>query len=160
MEEREFNRATLGVASTMAMSGRVTTEAMNPNLETGKEGSFGRIARLTFVGSLMTAGLFVALAPMRARAEDKDVRAEIEALQNQVAGLQATVSALKSQLQAVQSNPALALGPFVSVDPNPEIGVAGPHITFKGANIHIVSGSGMTNDNGNPPRAWQFNHWL
>jgi hypothetical protein len=60
------------------------------------------------------------------------------------------LSALESQLHAVQSNPALALGPFVCVDPNPEIGVAGPHITFKGANIHIVSGSGMTNDNGNP----------
>jgi hypothetical protein len=46
----------------------------------------------------------------------------------------------------VQSNPALALGPFVSVDPNPEIGVIGPNITFSGANIHIVSGSGSTDD--------------
>jgi trimeric autotransporter adhesin len=51
-------------------------------------------------------------------------------------------------LAAVQSNHALALGPFVSVDPNPEIGVIGPNITFSGANIHIVSGSGSTNDNG------------
>jgi trimeric autotransporter adhesin len=42
------------------------------------------------------------------------------------------------------------LVPFVSVDPNPEIGVAGPHIIFSGANIHIVSGSGATNDHGNP----------
>jgi hypothetical protein len=50
----------------------------------------------------------------------------------------------------VQSNHALLLGPFVSVDPNPEIGVIGPNIIFSGANIHIVSGSGMTNDNGNP----------
>jgi hypothetical protein len=53
-------------------------------------------------------------------------------------------------LAAVQSNHALALGPFVSVDPNPEIGVIGPNIIFSGANIHIVSGSGTTNDNGNP----------
>jgi hypothetical protein len=30
---------------------------------------------------------------------------------------------LSSQLVAVQSNYALLLGPFVSVDPNPEIGV-------------------------------------
>jgi hypothetical protein len=38
----------------------------------------------------------------------------------------------------------LALDPFVSVDPNPEIGVIGPNIIFSGANIHIVSGSGST----------------
>jgi hypothetical protein len=50
------------------------------------------------------------------------------------------------QLAAVQSNKALALGPFVSVDPNPEVGVIGPNIIFSGANIHIVSGSGATND--------------
>ena len=37
------------------------------------------------------------------------------------------------QLAAVQSNPALALGPFLSVDANSENGVVGPHITFKGA---------------------------
>ena len=43
-----------------------------------------------------------------------------------------------------------ALNSFVTVDPNPENGVIGPHITFKGANIHIVSGSGSTNDNGSP----------
>jgi hypothetical protein len=53
-------------------------------------------------------------------------------------------------LAAVQSNHALLLGPFVNVDPNPEIGVIGPNIIFSGANIHIVSGSGATNDNGSP----------
>jgi hypothetical protein len=37
----------------------------------------------------------------------------------------------------------------VTVDPNPEIGVIGPNIIFSGANIHIVSGSGSTYDNGN-----------
>jgi uncharacterized coiled-coil protein SlyX len=81
----------------------------------------------------------------------------IEALEAKVASLEQTVSALQSQvttlqtqLAAVQSNHALALGPFVSVDPNPEIGVIGPNIIFSGANIHIVSGSGTTNDNGNP----------
>ena len=43
----------------------------------------------------------------------------------------------------------LALASFVSVDPNPENGVAGPNIVFTGANVHIVSGSGATTDNGN-----------
>jgi len=102
---------------------------------------------------------------------DKGIHAEIAALQAQLAALQHQVNTLQTantdqqneinslkasnttlqkQLAAVQSNHALLLGPFVNVDPNPEIGVIGPNIIFSGANIHIVSGSGMTNDNGNP----------
>jgi hypothetical protein len=95
--------------------------------------------------------------PARADDDERGGHKETEALEAKVASLQAAVSALQdqvttlqTQLAAVQSNHALLLGPFVSVDPNPEIGVVGPHITFTGANIHIVSGSGMTNDNGNP----------
>jgi len=71
-------------------------------------------------------------------------------LQTEVNSLQASNTTLKSELTAVQSNHALALGPFVSVNPNSEIGVAGPNITFTGANIHIVSGSGSTYDKGAP----------
>jgi hypothetical protein len=88
---------------------------------------------------------------------DKGIRVEIAALQVQVASLQSIVSTpqgqvttLQTELAAVQSNHALALGPFVSVDPNPEIRVAGSNIIFSGANIHIVSGFGATDDNGNP----------
>ena len=66
------------------------------------------------------------------------------ALKAQVAALQSQVKALQTQLAAVQSNNALKLGPFVNVNPNPENGVKGPNITFKGANIHIVSGAGAT----------------
>jgi hypothetical protein len=105
------------------------------------------------------------------RDDDKETRAEIAALKAQVESLRSHVSSLQTsnttlqneiksletsnttlqtQLAAVQSNHALLLGPFVSLDPNPEIGVIGPNITFTGANIHIVSGSGSTNDNGNP----------
>jgi FtsZ-binding cell division protein ZapB len=105
---------------------------------------------------------------------DKGIHAEIAALQAQVAALQDQVNTLQDQvntlqtantdqqkeinslqtsnttlqkqLATVQSNRALLLGPFVNVDPNPEIGVIGPNIIFSGANIHIVSGSGRTND--------------
>jgi hypothetical protein len=70
-------------------------------------------------------------------------------LQNEINSLQTSNTTLHSQLAAVRSNHALLLGPFVSVDPNPEIGVIGPNIIFSGANIHIVSGSGRTDDNGN-----------
>jgi FtsZ-binding cell division protein ZapB len=109
---------------------------------------------------------------------DKGIRAEIAALQAQVTSLRSTVSALQGRvsalqtantslqkefnslqtsntalqgkLTAVQANNALLLGPFVSLDPNQRVGVRGPNIIFSGANIHIVSGSGTTTDNGNP----------
>jgi hypothetical protein len=119
---------------------------------------------------LMVAGFLVALTPMPVRADndedsghgrknnDKEIRAETTALQAQVSSLQATVSTLRDQVNSLQtSNTALqnqlahaknvlALDPFVSVDSNPEIGVKGPNIIFSGANIHIVSGSGRTDD--------------
>jgi hypothetical protein len=157
-----FNRATLGVGNTKTMSSRATADRISGGLRTGTKSNLGRIAELTVLGSMVAAGLFVALAPMPARADD--VGKEIAALQTEVADLQSLVgnlqtsnstlakqvNTLQSQLAAVESNPALALGPFVSVDPNPEIGVMGPHIIFKGANIHVISGSGATNDNDNP----------
>jgi prefoldin subunit 5 len=65
------------------------------------------------------------------RDEDRDRRGEhkeIEILESKIATLEATISSLQgkvttleSHLAAVQSNPALALGPFVSVDPNREL---------------------------------------
>jgi hypothetical protein len=67
-------------------------------------------------------------------------------LQTNNAALQSQVNTLQTQLAVVQSNNALLLGPFVNIDPNPEIGVIGPNIIFSGANIHIVSGSGATKD--------------
>jgi hypothetical protein len=101
--------------------------------------------------------------------DDKGIRAEIAAVQAEVISLRSTVSGLQGQVTSLQNSNAklqgqvttlqnqltaarnvLALAPFVSVDPNEDIGVAGPQIKFKGANIHIESGSGATNDNGNP----------
>jgi hypothetical protein len=172
VQRREFNLATIEVANNRDMSGRATADRMNRGLRTGNGRSLWRIACSTFLWSLMVAGLFFTLTPMPGRADDKDrhgdndkgIRAEITALQATVSALQDQVNrlqtantdlqneitALQSQLATVQSNHALLLGPFVSVDPNPEIGVIGPNIIFSGANIHIVSGSGATNDNGNP----------
>jgi hypothetical protein len=174
MQERELNCATIEVANNRDMSGRMTADEMNRSLRTAKGSKLWRIACSTFLWSSMVAGLFIVLAPMPARADndedsghgskdnDKEIRAEITALQAQVSSLQATVSTLQDQVNSLQtSNTALqnqlahaknvlALDPFVSVDPNPEIGVIGPNIIFSGANIHIVSGSGRTDDNGSP----------
>jgi FtsZ-binding cell division protein ZapB len=186
MQER-FNRATIGVASTMDIGGRVTAKEINRGLPT-RIGKSLWSASLPFFGFL-AVGVLIALTPMPGRADedkdrhpghednDKGIRAGIAALQVQVATLQSNVAALKGevgtlqkangalqnevsslqssnttlqkQLATVQSNHALLLGPFVNLDPNPEIGVRGPNITFRGANIHIVSGSGRTDDNGN-----------
>ena len=166
MQDRELNRATTGVVSSMDVRGRATADEIKRGLQNDKKRCFWRIASSAILGYLMAVGLLVALlAPLPASADDgKGIPAEIAALQAQLASLQSTVSALQEQLNSlqssnttlqkqlatVQSNHALLLGPFVNVDPNPEIGVVGPNIIFSGANIHIVSGSGATNDNGNP----------
>jgi hypothetical protein len=168
MKERQIDLATIELANNWDISGRGTADVVNRRLRTGKGRSCWRIASLTFLGSLTVAGLFASVAPLPANADDdensrhghedndKGIRAEIAALKAQVADLQNRVNSLQtsnttlqSQLAAVQSNHALLLGPFVNVDPNPEIGVIGPNIIFSGANIHIASGSGATNDNGN-----------
>jgi trimeric autotransporter adhesin len=139
---------------------------MSRSSRTAKRTKLWHIASLTFFGSLTAACLLVAAAPLPARADndqdsrhkhednDKGIRAEIAALQaqvadlqNQVNSLQASNTTLQNQLAMVQSNKALGLGPFVSVVSGLVDGVNGPHIYFTGANIHIVSGSGMTNDN-------------
>jgi len=78
----------------------------------------------------------------------KALEAEIAALQKEITQVKSTNAALQRQVNLIASNPALQLGPFVSVDPNTENNVIGPNIVFKGANIHIESGSGATDDNG------------
>jgi hypothetical protein len=159
MHKRERNRAAIGVANTTTMSGRLAAEQINRGMRPGKSRRVRRIADFISLGPLAAAGLIVTLAPMAARAEEGGgevpkaiaaLQAKAESLQKIVSALQGQIASLQSQLAAVQSNPALALGPFVSVDTKPESGVVGPHITFKGANIHIVSGSGFTSDNDNP----------
>jgi hypothetical protein len=71
--------------------------------------------------------------------------AQVNSLQTSNATLQSGVTALQHEFDRARS--VLALAPYVSVDPNTEIGVIGPNIVFSGANIHIVSGSGATDDN-------------
>jgi hypothetical protein len=139
MQHAVLNHATLQVADTMGVSGRVTAKSVKHGFRAKKQSDLSRICVLAIFGSV------VLLAPVSARAQG--VPAEIAALKAQVAALQSRVQALQTQLAAVQSNNALKLGAFVTVDPNPENDVIGPNITFKGANIHIVSGSGATNDN-------------
>lgn len=73
-----------------------------------------------------------------------DVTARFAALEAAVATLQAQVSGLESQLAAVAANPALDLGPYVSVDAGMINRLNGPHIIISGANLHIQDGSNST----------------
>jgi len=118
MQRALLNRATIRVADTTDLSGRVTAESIKH------------------------------LAPMPAQTQGLAV--QISDLQAQVAKLQSQVEALQTQLAALQSNSVTQLDPYVSVNPNPIDGVIGPNIIFTGANIHIRSGSGSTNDHGHP----------
>lgn len=164
MQRKECNCARIGVANNRDKGGG------NCGLGAGKVRKLWRIVRSTFLGLIIAGALSLLLAPLHGRADedmdrhfgggDEDQRGlhkEIVVLEAKIATLEATLSSLEgkvttlqTQLAAVRSNPALALGPFVSVDPNPEVGVIGPNITFSGANIHIVSGSQATDDHGNP----------
>lgn len=128
MQTREFKCAIFGRANSREMSGWVAAELVTRGSRPGRRRKLWRIVGLS-LGYLTAAGLVVALAPTRARAEEAGagVHNEIEALEAKVRSLQATVSemqgqisSLQSQLAAIQSNPALALGPFVRVDPNSE----------------------------------------
>jgi hypothetical protein len=152
MQKKELSLATLKVADIRVISGRATAEESNRDLQTGKESQRPRIVSLTVSWCFMAAGLFVALAPMPARADEKSdiaaLQAQITTLQSQVNTQQGQITTLQNQLTMAKS--VLALAPFVSVDAKPEVGVIGPNITFKGANIHIISGMGATDDNGNP----------
>lgn len=73
---------------------------------------------------------------------------QITALQATVAGQAATIATLQKQVTPIASNSALKLGPYVTVNPYPKLGVAGPNITFHSCNVHVNSGTGATDDYG------------
>lgn len=82
--------------------------------------------------SLVTLISVIVLAPPGASAEQGG-------LGNRVAQLEARVAALEEILR------------FVRVESEPINGLAGPHWIFEGANVHVRSGSGETNDGCNHP---------
>lgn len=95
--------------------------------------------------STLALGLIALMLATPASAQPADVKkleAEVATLQGQVAALQATIN-------GANAKNAFALGQFVTVDTTDTInGLAGPHIIFTGANLHVRDGSGTTNDGG------------
>ena len=154
MRSAVLNRATKRVADTTEVSGRVTAQSVKHGLFAKKQSGLLRICALTILGCAVLVGVLAFLAPTHAQAQgiQEAIRHPRKppppTIPRRVAILEAEVATLRAQLAAVQSNNALKLGAFVTVEPDPENGVIGPNITFRGANIHIVSGLGATDDNG------------
>src|SRR5690349_5857534 len=111
-----LNRATVGVAGTRDLSGRLTADSINDGARAPTKSSLWRACGLTIFCSVVSVGVLASLTPVSAFADEGGVPKEIAALKKQVAALQSQVQTLQTQLAAVQSNNALALGPFVSVD--------------------------------------------
>jgi TolA-binding protein len=67
-------------------------------------------------------------------------------LQAQVTQLQIQVATLQQQVTQLQNSKVNKLEPYVKVIPEAINGLQGPHVIFEGANVHVRSGSGATND--------------
>jgi hypothetical protein len=114
------------------------------------------VMTVALVGAVTLQAGPVAAAAGGVPAQVEAVLAQVAALQAQVAALQATVTnqavqiaTLQTQSSNLQNNPVLALGPYVSVNPDGIHNLKGPHIIFTGANVHIRSGGESTDDRGN-----------
>jgi septal ring factor EnvC (AmiA/AmiB activator) len=118
MQRRVFNCATARVANTDSISGWATADEINRGLRTEKGSKLWRIACSTCLGPLMMAGLFVAVEPLPVRADrdedsrpghednEKGIRAEITALQAQVAALQTANTSLQNAFNSLQASNA------------------------------------------------------
>jgi hypothetical protein len=98
---------------------------------------------------LLTAALSLIMSALLAPAATPIVivsQTQLASLQAAVTSLQAQVVTLRSQINVLQASPANRLGPYLSVDTNPNPGkhMKGPTITFSGVNINIVNGLNQT----------------
>jgi hypothetical protein len=123
MQMRELNPASIEATNNKYK------KAENSLSQAGSNWKLWHITSLSLVKSLMVAGFFISLAPLRASGDqdtntrfehadghDRGVRQGIRDLEAKVASLEAIVSALQdkvtslqTQLTAVRSNPALGL---------------------------------------------------
>jgi len=67
----------------------------------------------------------------------------LKTAQTDIAALQARIKTLESR----SSGGVADLEKYVRIETNPINGLAGPHLLITGANVHIRSGSGATDDN-------------
>jgi hypothetical protein len=127
-------------------------------------GRVGNVFMKTLPRIFLISGALALIAPqLRAETEAQQtadittLKAEVAALQNQLAAVQtvnnaqnASVAAVQRQVNLIAVNPVLALGPYVSVNlaTDPVSYLPGPNVVFNGVNVHIVDGSGSSTDAG------------
>ena len=86
------------------------------------------------------------------------LRTDLTTTQGNISTLQSGLSTAQGDIRTLQTGlgtaqttlttaqPVLALAPYVQVSTTTLQGLTGPHILFTGANVHIRSGSGSTDD--------------
>ncbi|MEO6555015.1 MAG: hypothetical protein ABIO96_10825 [Nitrospiraceae bacterium] len=74
------------------------------------------------------------------------------AAQGKMETMQGTVDAMKVSVEALDKKTAdiISLGKYIKVDTTPISGLNGPHILITGANVHVRSGSGSTDNSAAP----------
>ena len=83
--------------------------------------------------------------------DNRLLKAALKTAQENITTLQGTVSTMQGSVTALETKTASIipdLNKYVKIDTNLINGVKGPHILITGANVHVRSGSGSTNDNG------------
>ncbi|HEY6085766.1 MAG TPA: hypothetical protein VIU63_10250 [Nitrospira sp.] len=80
---------------------------------------------------------------------------QLQAALSQLTTLQSRVSTLESNSGNGSGSGLAALAQYVTIDPNPINGLAGPHVIFTGVNVHVRSGSGFS-DNTRAPNSGSF----
>jgi hypothetical protein len=114
MQRTVLNRATIEVADTAQVSGRVAADEVN------LDRFHNRIRKLC---ALVTATLILpALAYGQAGNPIAVLQAQVAALQKQVSAQQTQITTLQGQLNAVLSSNVYALNQYVSVDPTQKTG--------------------------------------
>lgn len=83
-----------------------------------------------------------------AQGEIVTLQASLATAKDDIAHLQFDLTTAEGRIDVLEANPVLELGPYVSVDVSNLEGLVGPHVLFTGANVHVRSGSGATDDGG------------
>lgn len=97
------------------------------------------------VMAMVVTTLILSIPDTWAKDNNGKLQARIAALEAAISTLQSRINDLETQLTGYQ-----ALFDYVTVDLNEINGLAGPHVIFSGANVHIQSGSGDTSDSLSP----------
>jgi len=69
-------------------------------------------------------------------------------LEQRLAHADRTIRVLRRRINRLESNPVMELGPFVSIESADLNELSGPHVLLTGVNLHVRSGSGFTDDEG------------